>query len=49
MDLLIGTGRLVSELVAGDVQDLQTLIVVFLIHGLQRLVVRRKATTGRRI
>ena len=46
MDLLIRAGGLTAELVAGDIQNLQSLIVVISIHLLNRLILRRKATAS---
>ena len=45
-DLLVGAGRLVHELVAGDVDDFKALVVVLLVHRLDGLVLRGEAAAG---
>ena len=47
MDLLVGAGSLIAELVAGDVDDLQSLVVILLVHLFEGLVVGREAAAGR--
>ena len=47
VDLLVGAGSLSCELVAGDIQDLQTLIVIVLVHLLDRGVLGSEAAAGR--
>ena len=49
MDLLIRSGSLPAELIAGNVQDLQTLVVIILIQLLDRRILRRKPAAGRRV
>ena len=49
MDLIVSSGSLTAELVAGDIKDLETLIVVVLVELLDGLVLRSKATSGCRV
>ena len=42
--LLVGSGFLVAELVAWKANDDKTLILVFLVQGLQAIVLRSKST-----
>ena len=46
MDLLIGSRRLTRELIAGNIKDLQTLIVELLVDFLEILILRRKPASG---
>ena len=43
MDLVVGAGSLTGELVAGYVDNLKALVVILLVHLLDRLIVGRKA------
>ncbi len=43
MDLLIGSGSLILELVAGDVDNLKALVMVLLIHLLNGFVLGSEA------
>ena len=44
MDALISARRLLSELVAGEVEDLEALAVIFLVEFLELLILRGEAT-----
>ena len=45
-DLLVGAGLLVRELVAGEADDDQSLLLILLIKGLQAIVLRGEAALG---
>ena len=47
MNLRIGAGRLVPELVAGEVEDLEAVVAVLRVHLLEFLVLGREAAAGR--
>ena len=49
MDLFIGTRCLIAELVAREVQDLQTVLLMRFIKILKRVVLRREAAACRGI
>ena len=44
--LLLVPGRLIRELVAGEIQDLKSLLLHLLIHLFQRLIMRGKTAAG---
>ena len=46
VDLVVRAGGLATELVAGDVEDLEALVVQVLVHLLKRLVVRGETAAG---
>ena len=46
MDLLVGLGGLVCELVAGEVEDFEALVAVLRVDALKILVLRGESTTG---
>ena len=46
MDLALVAGGLVAELVAGEVQHLEALVVILLVELLQRLVLGGEAAAG---
>ena len=45
MNLFVASRRLGAELVAGDVENLEALVVISLVHFLEGLILRREATT----
>ena len=45
VNLLNRAGRLLAELVAGDVEDLETLSMILLVERLQVLVLRRESAS----
>ena len=47
MDFVVGAGSLALELVAGNVDDFETLVVEIGIHLFDRLVMRGEAAAGR--
>ena len=49
VDLVIRLRRLPGKLVAGHINDLQTLVMELLIHLFQRLILRRESAARRRI
>ena len=49
VNFLVRAGRLSRKLVAGNIDDLESLVVIRLVHCLQRLVVGRKTAAGRRV
>ena len=49
MDALIGTGGLLTELVAGEVENLEPFGVIFLVECLQLVILRGEAALGCRI
>ena len=49
MNLFVCPRRLIPELIAGNVNDLKTLVMQLLIHPLQGLIVGRKSAAGGRI
>ena len=46
MNLILAAGSLIGKLVAGEVQDFQTLILQILVHGFQGLIMGRKAAAS---
>ena len=46
VNLLNGTWSLLPELVAGEVQNLESLTMIFLVQGLQVMVLRREAAAS---
>ena len=46
MDLFVRTRSLAAELIAGDVQNLQTLFMIIPVHLFNRFVLRGKAAAG---
>ena len=49
VNLVIATRRLVGKLVAREIENLETLVAVFLVHSLERLVMGRKTTARSRV
>ena len=49
VNFLVRAGRLSRKLVAGDIDDLKSLVMIRLVHCLERLIVRREAAAGRRV
>ncbi len=49
VNLRVGARCLSSKLVAGDVQDFESLVVVVLIHFFDRRIMGRKTATRRRV
>ena len=45
MDLFVIAGSLVCELVAGEIQDLKSLVVKFILHCLKGLILRSEAAS----
>ena len=45
-DLVIGTGLLAGELVAGEAEDDESLVLVFLVEGLQAVILRGETAFG---
>ena len=48
-DFLIASGRLVSELVAGEVQDFKAFLVILLVESVESLVLRGEAASCRSV
>lgn len=46
MDFVVGARGLMTELVAGEVEDFETLSVVFFVKGFEAFVLRSEATAG---
>ena len=46
MNLVLRAGGLIGKLVAGEIQDLQALILHFFVHGLQGLIMRGKSAAS---
>ena len=46
LDLLVGAGLLVRELVAGETEDYQAAVLVLLIEGLKAVVLRCESALG---
>ena len=49
MNFLLGAGSLLTKLVAGEVENLKTLVLILLVQGLQLFVLRSETATGGRV
>ena len=49
MDLIIGSWCLSAELVAGNVEDFQSLVMIIQIHFFDRCVLRSESAAGGRV